>query len=79
MGRRAVYFTWWLKVVQCPAKGGVWKTERADPPSSTLVNNVLLPLEWISNEILLGSTGNYVWSLMMEQDNVRKKNVYMYA
>ena len=32
----------------------------------------LLPLEWISNEILLCSTGNYVWSLMMEHDNVRK-------
>ena len=39
----------------------------------------LLPLEWISNEILLYSTGNYVWSLMMECDNVRKKNVYMYV
>ena len=37
----------------------------------------LLPLEWISNEILLYSTGNYVWSLTMEHDNVRKKNVYM--
>ena len=36
----------------------------------------LLPLEWISNEILLYSTGNYVWSLMMEHDNVRKKNVF---
>ena len=35
----------------------------------------LLPLEWI----LLGSPGNYVWSLMMEQDNGRKKNVYMYV
>ena len=30
----------------------------------------LLPLEWISNEILLCSAGNYVWSLMMEHDNV---------
>jgi len=39
----------------------------------------LLPLEWISNEILLCSPGNYVWSLMMEHDNVRKKNVYMYV
>ena len=39
----------------------------------------LLPLEWISNEILLCSTGKYVWSLMMEHDNVRKKNVYMYV
>ena len=28
----------------------------------------LLPLEWISNEILLYSTGNYIWSLMMEHD-----------
>ena len=33
----------------------------------------LLPLEWISNEILLCSTGNYIWSLMMEHDNVRKR------
>ena len=39
----------------------------------------LLPLEWISNEILLCSTGNYVWSLMMEHDNVRKKNTYIYV
>ena len=28
----------------------------------------LLPLEWISNEILLCSTGNYVQSLMLEHD-----------
>ena len=33
----------------------------------------LLPLKWISNEILLCSTGNYVWSLMTEADNVQKK------
>ena len=39
----------------------------------------LLLLEWISNEILLYSTGNYVWSLMMEPDNVRKNNLYMYV
>ena len=39
----------------------------------------LLPLEWISNEILLCSTGNYVWSLTKEHENVRKKNVYMYV
>ena len=39
----------------------------------------LLPLEWISNAILLCSAGNYVLSLMVEQDNVRKKNVYMYV
>ena len=39
----------------------------------------LLPLEWISNEILLCSTGNYIWSLMMEHDNVRKRNVSMYV
>ena len=37
----------------------------------------LLPLEWISNEILKCSTGNYVWSLMMEHDNVRKENIYI--
>ena len=29
-----------------------------------------LPLEWISNKILLYSTGNYIYSLMMEHDNV---------
>ena len=39
----------------------------------------LLPLEWISNEILLCYTENYVQSLMMENDDVRKKNVYMYV
>ena len=39
----------------------------------------LLPLEWINNEILLCSTGNYVWSLMMEHDNVRKKSIYVYV
>ena len=33
----------------------------------------LLLWEWISNEILLCSTENYVQSLMMEHDNVRKK------
>ena len=32
----------------------------------------LLPLEWMSNETLLCSTGNYVWSLMMAHENVRK-------
>ena len=37
-----------------------------------------LPLEWISNEILLCSTGKYIYSLMMEHDNVRRKNIYMY-
>ena len=39
----------------------------------------LLPLDWISNEILLCSTGNYIWSLVMEPDNVREKNVCMYV
>ena len=29
-------------------------------------------LEWISYEILLCSTGNYVYSLMMERNNVRR-------
>ena len=37
----------------------------------------LMPLAQISNEIQY-STGNYVYSLMMEHDNVRKKNLYMY-
>ena len=38
-----------------------------------------LPFKWISNKILLCSTGIYVWSLMMEHINVRKKNLYMYV
>ena len=28
----------------------------------------LLHLEWISNEILLYSTGNYIWSLVTEHN-----------
>ena len=28
----------------------------------------LLPLEWINNEVLLYSTGNYIQSLVMEHD-----------
>ena len=39
----------------------------------------LLPLQWISNGILLYRAGNHVWSLVMEYDSVRKKNVYMYV
>ena len=39
----------------------------------------LLPLEWISNGILPYSPGNYVWSLVMRHDNVRKKNASMYV
>ena len=39
----------------------------------------LLPSEWISNGILLYNTGKNVWSLVMEHDNVRTKNVYMYV
>ena len=37
----------------------------------------LLPLEWISNEILLYSTRTYVLSLMMDHDNRREKSVCM--
>ena len=33
-----------------------------------------LPLEWISNEIHWD-----LWSLRMEHNNVRKKNVHMYV
>ena len=34
-------------------------------------------LEWISNEVLLYSTGSYIYSLVMEHDNGRKKDVYL--
>ena len=39
----------------------------------------LLHLEWISNEVLLYSTGNYIQSLGIEHDGRKyeKKNVYM--
>ena len=39
----------------------------------------MLPLGWISNGILLCSTGSSVQSLMMEHDSMRKKNIYMYV
>jgi len=40
----------------------------------------LLYLEWISNEVLLYSTGDYIQSLVVEYDRRKyeKKNVYMY-
>ena len=37
----------------------------------------LLSLEWISHEILLRGIGNYVWSLRMGHENVRKR-MYTY-
>ena len=39
----------------------------------------LLPLEWISDEILMYSIGNYVQLLMMEHDNKIKNNVQMFV
>ena len=39
----------------------------------------ILSLEWISSEILRYSTGNYIWSLMIAHDNVRKRKVYVYV
>ena len=38
----------------------------------------LLCLEWISNEILLCSTGNYIQSLEMDGKYYKKRNVYIY-
>ena len=40
----------------------------------------LLLLEWVSNEVLPCSTGNYIQSLGMEHDGreYEKKNVYIY-
>ena len=35
---------------------------------SGVIRCKLLHLEWISHEILLYSTGNYIYSLMMEHD-----------
>ena len=41
----------------------------------------LLHLEWISNELLLYSTGNYIWSLGIEHDGrqYKKKNVHLHV
>ena len=41
----------------------------------------LLHLEWIGNEVLLYSTGNYIQSLMMECDGgyYEKRNVCVYT
>ena len=40
----------------------------------------LLHLEWISNEVLLYSTGNYIQSLWTDHDGkeYKKRNVYIY-
>ena len=40
----------------------------------------LLHLDWISNEVLLHSTGNYNQSLAVEHDGraYEEKNVYIY-
>ena len=40
----------------------------------------LLPLEQISNEVLLYSTGNYIQSLVIEHDRIQyeEKNMYIY-
>ena len=40
---------------------------------------LLVPLDWISNGILLCSPRNSVWSLRAEHDKGRKKNAYMYV
>ena len=39
----------------------------------------LLHLDWISNEVLLNSTGNYIQSLRIDHDGryYEKKNVYV--
>ena len=40
----------------------------------------LLHLEWISNEVLLHSTGNYVQSLRLDHDGREyEKKMYIYA
>ena len=40
----------------------------------------LSPLEWVSNEILLYSTGNCIWTLMWSMvEECEKKNVYMHV
>ena len=61
----------------CGCKGGGgW--ERSGIYRELGVNRCkLLPLEWISHEILLYSTGNYIQALMMEHDNVRKKCIHV--
>ena len=38
-----------------------------------LIDANCLPLEWISNDSLLYSTGNHIYSLVMEHDNVRTR------
>ena len=70
------------KMKRCPASCGIRQTQmktRYPCIPMRMAKIRLLPLEWMSSEIQLCSTGNYVWSFMMEHDNVRKKNVYMYV
>ena len=40
----------------------------------------LLHLEWISNEVLLYSTGSYIQSLVMEHmEDIMRKRMYIYV
>ena len=39
----------------------------------------LLPSEWMSNEVLLWSTENYVSSLLTQPEHGRNENGYMYV
>ena len=62
------------------ARGGGWRGAGSGMDWEFGVNRCRpLPLEWTGNEILLYSTGNYIYSLKLEHDNVRKKNVYMFV
>ena len=38
--------------------------------SLVLVDANLVPLEWVSNEVLLFSTGNYIQSLGIDHDGI---------
>ena len=60
----------------------ILKKNNMDITSTRMAIKIIMlkkKITWISNGILLYSTENYVWSLVMEHDNVRKKNVYLYV
>ena len=57
----------------CGCQGGVGGEGRRMDWEFGVNRCRLLHLELIGNEILLYSTGNCVWSLVMEHDDVREK------
>ena len=68
-----------MKMKNKKTRQNLWDAAKTEKRGKRMAINIYIKKRRISNEILLCSTGNSVWSLVMEHDHVRKKNVYMYV